>query len=541
MKPTSFLPQEIVFSFCSRYHALSRNRLHAETTLDLFGHPRQGCAHDLPSRLNRLSVRFDGMLGSGEALARRHTLLPYYLPIRSEGMAEDAVLRLRGDGVGSLKFHLGLLTSRFRAHHPLKACIPCLARDKGEFGTSYWHLPDQLPGRWACLEHGTLLSVSRLKVDGIARFMWSLPDKRILEDSVREGFPDAAWDRLRAVADAALHWWSLPPGWHFDSVALIRTYLTGLLPRNLTSPDGRRLRLESAAQEFARYCQPLRSIPELSALPATVSDARAQIGRLFRRPRSGTHPIRHLVLISWLFDSWDKFVSTYCVHQHDDAALDEHEAVQDVEVPETPKNVPRSEVSDQTKQRRPKRLHVQIRRRIVDQLQAGGDPGAIATQFGFSRITIARIIREEPGLEEMWREMVQRQRIAEHRNRWVQHRDAQSTLGMKDLRILEPALFAWLYRNDRSWLREFGTPTRRSEGNNSNVNWDKRDRELADRVKAVTLRLRSSGVRVTRQDLLRALPELGPKLRKMDRLPLTMRALGDALRRQEDSVQPSLF
>ena len=54
--------------------------------------------------------------------------------------------------------------------------------------------------------------------------------------------------------------------------------------------------------------------------------------------------------------------------------------------------------------------------------------------------------------------------------------------GTTQLRALQPALFARLYRSDRTWLRKHtGTPVL-SNSRSTRVNWPERDRHLADLV-----------------------------------------------------------
>src|SRR3546814_4771453 len=47
-----------------------------------------------------------------------------------------------------------LLTSRFRANHPLKACPACMTKDLDDHQTTYWRLDHQFPGVWHCPVHG---------------------------------------------------------------------------------------------------------------------------------------------------------------------------------------------------------------------------------------------------------------------------------------------------------------------------------------------------------------------------------------------------
>ena len=144
-----WLPDEILFSLASRHHLMSGNALASSTCQQLFGDSRQGSQHDLPCRIDHFSTVTRGLLGSAESIILSHTILPFYLPFRTSVDAQDAAMAMRGSGIGSLKFRLGMLTGRFGANHPLKACLACLSADKTNYGRGYWrrmHQPVAVPG-----------------------------------------------------------------------------------------------------------------------------------------------------------------------------------------------------------------------------------------------------------------------------------------------------------------------------------------------------------------------------------------------------------
>jgi hypothetical protein len=69
-----------------------------------------------------------------------------------------------------------------------------------------------------------------------------------------------------------------------------------------------------------------------------------------------------------------------------------------------------------------------------------------------------------------------------HRHSWSELRRQNSAAGTKQLRSKAPALYAWLYRNDRNWL-EKNRPCRKPPTITRNhVDWVKRDEEFAGRI-----------------------------------------------------------
>jgi len=149
-RPTllAWLPGETLFSLVSRHHFFWGNPLSARTCEQVFGHRRAGSQHDLPSRLSHFVIRTGVSFGNVEKIATGHTLLAYYAAFVSAGKLENAIACMAGDSVAHLQLRLGILTSRFRANHPLKACAACMAEDRAAFGWAYWHVDHQYPGVW---------------------------------------------------------------------------------------------------------------------------------------------------------------------------------------------------------------------------------------------------------------------------------------------------------------------------------------------------------------------------------------------------------
>ena len=271
----------------------------------LFGHPHQGYQHDFPTRVDEFTRRAR-LSECSLDLALRHTLLPFYLPLRSEAESEAAVLALAIPQPGVLKFRLGILTSLFRANHPLKACPHCIAAEFRSHGTGCWHVEHQLTGVWFCRQHGVVLKTSRLKSSGVARFGWLLPTSDHLDDIAAPTEQTMTNDVLSRFADLDSRWASQPFKTYLPADRLAHIYHGALGPRDWQLSLSSR-GMWSIAPDFCAAVAPLRQVPELSALLATAQRASALLDRCIRRPRGGTHPLNHLAIIYWLFSSWDAF------------------------------------------------------------------------------------------------------------------------------------------------------------------------------------------------------------------------------------------
>lgn len=311
----SWLPDETLFSLASRHHILSCNHLDSDTCLQLFGYAQSRTKHDIPSHLDVFVRNTYGRLGTADEIVLGHTLLPFYFPFASKQRVEAAVLAVRGAIRGSLKYSLGMLTNRFSATHPLKACRLCIEEDILHFQVAYWHRAHQYPGVWVCLIHGCELYEIARSLESVPGYGWLLPRKEqfLMNLSTRQAFTNGesdGVDLLRALGCAAVSLAALSPNVFIDKERVTRVYRERLDSLGLRSRSGQ-LQLPECVASLLRASVLLRSISELSALPANEDQARAFVTHLCWMPVRNMHALRHLFAIIWLFGNWENFWSSY--------------------------------------------------------------------------------------------------------------------------------------------------------------------------------------------------------------------------------------
>lgn len=554
--PLTWFPDEILFSLCSRHHVLSSSHLASSTCKILFGHPRQGLAHDFPSRIGKFVSRSHGQLGSAREIVLGRTVLPFYLPLVSPQLATDAVELLGGPSIGSLKFRLGLLTSRFGANHPLKACPVCMQRDKAIFATPYWHRAHQLPGVWICPEHRTILCTSIFKTTGVARFQWLLPSINQLAPQADSSFDIAA---LENMAIAVIDFATLTQGQRFEADRIAQVCRTELRNRDLLyGIECNRLRRRDVGCQYSQHVAPLRQIFELRALPGTDEEAASEISRLVYEPRSGLHPLRFLSAITWLFGDLAVFIGRYCEDvlsplqsQRFSTATADGERFQNSDLKQSFHSLlaAGSSISGASREigidpvtgmawatsvglttrKRPSQMKGNLREKMIRELRRGVEKVTVAQIGQVSIASVTRLLRTEIGLQDAWREARFSNARCTARRRWLRIVTGNPSLGIKAARLLEPAAYMWLYRNDRTWLdkqKESFAHDLRSYG--LRINWDARDELLAKEVADIGLDLAREFPRKRTKlwQICQRLPTLKAKLDRLDQLPLTRRAIG---------------
>jgi len=564
----AWLPNETLYSLVSRHHRLCGDPHPSSTSTRLFGGARRGTQHDFPSGLNYFVDVTKQSYGNCHSIIAKRTILPYFLPFKDKQNAEDAFAAMASPNIGSLKYRLGILTSRFGADHPLKACPKCVVRDRNTYSVAYWHRDHQIPGVWLCSKHNLPLLVSTLKSSGIARFSWLLPDQSKLSP-INKPFPI---EHLKSLSEISIGITNLPPGTYFNPLHVLQAYIHKLKSRDLLTPGGS-LRLSKIASEYYQFSKRWEYQPISGALPTSEKNAAAQIGRLFRTPRTGTHPLRHTMVITWLFSSWQKFLQSYKAaeastpnppHKPESKQIIEERADVKknhfinlikqqgysvtnaaVEVGIAPSTGMgwASEIGISVK-RRSKILNTEICRQMTGMIEAGHDKKAIASHCGISIQTISRYMRSEVGLLQKWTEKRVEIRRDKERHNWQTLADHYSVNGIKVMRMLGSSTYAWLYKNDRSWLETFNQSIPKiKRGNSSCVNWDKRDELLCCQVRATALSIAESNISnpITLTCLLQSLPELRTKIQRIDRLPLTNKALGEILNKPKKNIYDQRF
>jgi hypothetical protein len=271
-------------------------------------------------------------------------------------------------------------------------------------------------------------------------------------------------------------------------------------------------------------------------------------------------------MIHWLFEDWHSFLSSYrsateqqstettcapadvCSGHRTDPRKEE--ALARLRSLEAPTSIAKNlHLATQTviawgaaagirTSRRAKQLKGDTHTQLVKALRDGISKTDAAMQFEISIQSVTRVLRSEVGLSGAWHQARFEAAQLAARSTWHAMVATHGGLGIKHLRQHEPSVYAWLYRNDRAWLKDECKRAKSVRTNNSRVLWDERDRQLSSMVHQVILtHAEQSQKRLRLVDLLAAIPELKAKQGTLDRLPLTAKAINQAITRRR-SIRP---
>ncbi|PPS23816.1 hypothetical protein BVY11_28950 [Pseudomonas amygdali pv. morsprunorum] len=424
-----WLPDETLFSLCSRQHVCSGNWLSVTTSRQLFGLSQRCIKHDLAYGLDAFEQRTRGFWGTADSILTTRTILPFFAPFQSQATMQSAVATLKGNHLGSLKYRLGLVTGGFGAEHPLKVCNECLEEDIRVTGIPYWRLAHQYPGVLLCPVHGSFLCEVIQNRHWCERFSWGLPSKATLAPSIIEEPKDNEIALLTGLAQGVLALAALGFQIWFDPLAVSLTYRRHLVT------DG----------SFIGHVSRVRRFHPFERLPASDEDAMSFIKLMTRKPRRRYHPLKHLLMITWLFGTVKSFTECYFEVI---SSLQSRNAVTE---PRTSDAIQPDSLITKGEPR-PKKLKTSIRNQVMEALAQGTSKQIVCTEFSITVSTVNKLLRMEPSLKVAWQNAQFRQQLDAMRSLWTKISDLHAGSGIKALRALSPATYAWLYRNDRDWL-----------------------------------------------------------------------------------------
>ncbi|WP_330208070.1 TnsD family Tn7-like transposition protein [Pseudomonas sp. Z13] len=515
-----WLPDETLFSLCSRQHLVMGNLDPATTSTAVLGLSEKFIKHDIPCGIAALEQNGFHYWGNAESILLHHTIFSVFIPFQNKTKIEDAIITIKGDRIDSLKYRLGLVSSGFGAEHPLKACPYCMREDVYAHGIAYWHLTHQYPGVLICPRHQAWLMVSTKSRRWSGRFEWSLPTKDCL---IQQASSQKLWLRpaFLNLANNVIDLAVIGRVMSLESCAVAATYRTAVLQ------GGR-------SASLLDRIEPLRRFHLFESLPEDEKSTESFMSQLIRPPRRSIHPLKHLLLIDWLFDDLHSFLKAYDAEV---ARLVQRVASTTSRKPY--KQVSLSNAAAPTKNTpRPKRLKGELKEVLLSKLGKGIPKQKLCEEFKITVSTINRLLRAHPATNALAIEVRHSRELAEHRAQWQYLHSLHPELGVQALRNTIPSLYSWLYRNDKPWLMaEEQTFIKPAHVERHTVDWEARDSRLLSMLRTACEAV--AGLQrgpITTTELYARVPMLSSCLENRDRYVLSRAYLSTVLHRSKSTA-----
>lgn len=434
-----------------------------------------------------------------------------------------------------------------------------------DHGVAYWHVEHQLPGVFICPWHCCALQLASDKVSGQNRHGWVLPRQARLM-SLSASTAHHLGDLQFAEFASAL--WSLPLSFTFTLDRL------GKLYRRKLVEDGF-IHTVSSRVDHRRFEQSLQKLLSISSMPivwpwlASSDHLHSFSRRLLRMahptsPRWSRQPLNHLPLMVLLFDSWISFWNAYQLKDFGEGSSSDVDTAPTPPVPcdavnknESPRSVVIEMIrSGQTVSqaaklalvsvatamtwaanegiqtpRRPKVLKVAARSNLIQKLKCGIGKAEAASLAGITVQSVTRLLFTEPGLHDQWEAARFLNAQKDARESWQAIQVAFPENSSNEWRRLDPAAYAWLYRNDRAWLKSSIQERPRPPATSpQRRDWEGRDATLAQAVRIAVLgrQLSHPSKPPTIGDICAVVSGLRQKLSVLHKLPLTRQSIREA-------------
>lgn len=471
------LADQTLYSWCGRVHQLNCSTSACQTSYRLFGTPYAALCHDFPAHLWTLTQRTRGQLGHPRELALRHTLLGYFLPTLDGKEAEETIRLITEGAIPSLKMRLGITASRVGGYHPLKLCPDCTSEEQERLGYSYWHIEHQFPSSFVCLRHARPLVFLRDTVTPVHRRYWVAPtdpkDCKLTEARVPS---DTAMETLSRLARDSLKLTTLAPG-YLSPARAADGYQRLLRERGLATRHGN-LRIAQLVSLVRERYRGLNSLPGMASLDSIGDDWPGLAASLSRRKPQPGHPLKHLLLVGAISDSWEEFVQA-CEAGCESSPISQQgysRLAKDQNVTQFKQLVIKEKMSISGASRvvgvtsttgvqwakrlgipyvsRTKSVTLALVGEVRRQLARGEQVDTIATSTGASPAVVNRILGADDRLKASRSRSTFSHRRHVARTSFSRLCNNHEDLPLSELRKLPGNGYAWLYRNDRPWLSE---------------------------------------------------------------------------------------
>lgn len=293
---------ETLYSLAVRTRRTNAARNDRDACRTLFGPYSNMRVSEFPVNVEVFVHAAQGRFGNSQEVIARTTVVPFFDRVGGHpwhrGSSQSSVATA-GYGLSTLS-NGNLRTWR--------ACAQCLTDDKLRNPYGYWRRAHQLPATFFCLKHHVLLNACCVPANKM-HTQFYLPDEMPLVDTFDCLSPSANAEILTMLSQFAVD--ALQDGGNLiDQKTANAAIARALESRNLTTADGK-INRQLFSPEFLRRYGFLRLHADFAKV---VSAAGIEIlCRSPDKPSVWRHSAHNVLLLSWLFKSWNAFKGQLCI------------------------------------------------------------------------------------------------------------------------------------------------------------------------------------------------------------------------------------
>lgn len=567
--PTPY-PNELLYSVLARFHVRSGNLSPKATIEELFGSRSVTAVVDLPANIaNLISNLPIGSKYTAEGLIMESTLYPFYSAFLPPERAKTILQSMIGSSGGSIHNRIGVMASTFEENRYIRMCRECAMESLNTYGELYWVRSHQIPGVIICPKHKTLLYDSRVLVHHFNKHEFvpatidncNLTEKHTtstnIEDVIKSEI-SPKYIQLVDNVDKLLNnrYPNKPPEWFFSQ------YIERLKLMGLANINGSVKQKELREQFLEFYGENLLAI----VLSSVIDNESCWLSIMVRKPRKTVHPIRHLLMIQFLGimleDLWNE-ENEYlpfgespfpCLNAGADHYLQPVVTNMTIRYDSKIKRPvgtfycscgfvyarsgPDHSEEDRYKVGRVKEFGEVWESKLKELFQMNLSMREIARRLKVDVNTVKKYgeklseIKEEPSHKSK-DNLINKDSF---RNEWLDLQKQYPEKSKTELRKVNSGLYTWLYRNDREWLNSNSPKKKQITTANNRVDWDKRDVEILELVKALVDEILNSNDKPERITISRVGKKIG-KLSLLEKHLPKLPRTNEYLLQNTDSVR----
>lgn len=231
-------------------------------------------------------------------LVTNHTMYSYYTAFQSEMMKSRAINYINNGGKpGAIHMFLGIAASTIKNWHYLRFCPSCLQQDRDKYGEAYWHRSHQLPKVFYCYLHQELLHDSTIEFRNPHKHEFVSAEKAELLPHLVTVFSPKLEQRLKKLSDESIKLI------HYTENTQTRIQDFTQIYKYLLQVNGYATHFGKVHQQY--FTQQLKKYygEEFLTLVDCNFDEHSDtswIRSIVRKHRKAFHPVQHLLLLHFL-------------------------------------------------------------------------------------------------------------------------------------------------------------------------------------------------------------------------------------------------
>jgi hypothetical protein len=592
-------PDELFYSLCARYSDRVQYSNKENIGLELFGARASSASVELPSHLDFFVAGLPhGHQLSINRIIDSHTLLPLYAPFIPAKRVELIRERMRTPNGLGIQNSASSTYTILRPVEWLRFCPLCMIEDQRRFGECYWHRTHQIFGVEVCPLHYVFLENSNVRIRNRRyRSKYVSACQALCPVEPRALDPSKPHDQVLIYLAQDFKRLLEQPIYDLDIPRLLDCYVSLLAGKGLFSPNGT-IKESRLLEEFRQYYpEAILNIFKCNYISSKSHYWPSQVIKNLKRGTT-THPLRHLLLIHFLGLRVESFfaesraikpsllsskmspfgkgpwpcLNPVCHHYHrnviERCQIYQERSANPVATFQCTCGFTYSRKgSDASPQDRFRISYIRsygitwktmLRNLWADSSISLREIGrtlgiehhtvkvqAMRLGLDFPRegpLSGSKIVQASPEVRQVYRKasLSKARQVETYRNRWLNALKDNPGVTRTALRKRHiPNVYYWLHRYDKEWLKAHQPLARKRSGSTVQIDWERRDTQIAEEVKLSAARLKNSPgrpVRVTVQAIRR---DIAPKPLMQykiypTRFPLTIKALSEVVETRFD-------